>query len=150
MKYCLLAFFLVTAVTSRASAYKGAKDSAYLDELNRFIDHAVVKKDKAALDTLYADDFMFTHGTGHIDSKTSWITVVTSEKAHYLSREHDSTIVEVHGNIAMIYGKLTIIAANGDAKNKYAIKYVRVFLLNHGRWQMISHRTVEQWNNLPV
>jgi ketosteroid isomerase-like protein len=149
MKY-LLSVLLLSLVFSSNSFASGSKDSAYLDALNRFIDHAVVNKDKAALDTLYSEDFMFTHGTGLIDSKSSWIKGVTSEKAHYLSREHDSTIVEVHEHIAMIYGKLTIVRTDGTTKNKYAIKYVRVFLFNQGRWQMISHRTVEQWNNLPV
>jgi len=124
--------------------------AAYLDAFNRFIDHAVVKKDKAALDTVYADDFMFTHGTGLIDHKASWLKGVLDEKTLYLSREHDSTIVERHGNIAMIYGKLTIVRKNGDGSTKYAIKYVRVFLANGSRWQMISHRSVQQWDNLPL
>ena len=149
MKIFLLLFGLIIGYTTGASA-QTRNDSAYLDDLNRFIDHAVVKKDKAALDTLYANDFMFTHGTGHIDHKESWINGVTAANAHYLSREHDSTIVEVHPATAMIYGKLTIVRMDGDKKLKYAIKYVRVFLLNRGNWQMISHRTVQQWDNLPL
>ena len=152
MKYLNIKISLLVTLLTGFYIHSFSQDTsaAYLDAYNRFIDHAVVKKDKAALDTAYADDFMFTHGTGMIDHKASWIKGVMDEKTLYLSREHDSTIVERHGNIAMIYGKLTIVRKEGDAQTKYAIKYVRVFLAGRNRWQMISHRSVQQWNNLPL
>lgn len=152
MKYLSIRIFLFVVCLSGFynNTFSQDTSSVYLDAFNRFIDHAVVRKDKAALDTVYADDFMFTHGTGMIDHKASWIKGVMDEKTIYLSREHDSTIVERHGNIAMIYGKLTIVRKNDNASTKYAIKYVRVFLVNRNRWQMMSHRSVEQWNNLPL
>src|SRR6516164_6250955 len=145
MKYLLAALFLVGTCQMGVS-----QDlvSAKLDALNRFIDHAVVNKDEKALDTLYADDFFFTHGTGHQDNKESWLKGVLDPQTHYISREHDSTIVEPHASIAMIYGKLTIIRKTENGQTKYAIKYVRVFSKNKDRWQMISHRTVQQWDNL--
>ncbi len=142
--------FMAALAISATRLYAQDTSAAYLDAYNRFIDHAVVRKDKAALDTVYADDFMFTHGTGLIDHKASWLKGVLDPNTNYISREHDSTIVERHGNIAMIYGKLTIVRKNPDAPTKYAIKYVRIFLLNGRRWQMISHRSVQQWNNLPI
>jgi ketosteroid isomerase-like protein len=152
MKYhkIRICFILIFICGFNAHILSQDTSAVFLDAFNRFIDHAVMKKDKAALDSVYADDFMFTHGTGLIDHKASWIKAVMDEKSTYLSREHDSTIVERHGNIAMIYGKLTIVRKGEDATTKYAIKYVRVFLASGNRWQMISHRSVQQWNNLPL
>lgn len=145
-----LLFFLFGIFYLRAQSALSDSSAAYISGLNVLIDHAVVSKDKAALDTLYSDDFMFTHGTGHIDNKSSWLNGVLDPKTLYVSREHDSMIVERHNDIAMIYGKLTIVRQDGDKRLKYAIKYVRVFLYRNKRWQMISHRTVQQWNDLPL
>jgi ketosteroid isomerase-like protein len=146
MKYLLAALFF-TGLWCTAISQDPL--SARLDALNRFIDHAVVKKDQKALDTLYADDFYFTHGNGHIDNKASWLKGVMDPQMHYISREHDSTVVEPHSGVAMIYGKLTIIRKTDNGQTKYAIKYVRVFSKMQDRWCMISHRTVQQWDNLP-
>ena len=152
MKFFLATLLVLLAGTSSCFAVNNPADSTAkkLDDLNRFIDHAVVKKDGAALDSLYADDFMFTHGTGQIDHKASWIKGVMDPKTKYLSREHDSTIVELHDQLAMIYSKLTIVRQNENAPIKYAIKYVRVFIFKNRHWQMISHRSVQQWNDLPL
>jgi hypothetical protein len=152
MKYLILSIWFAGLGMRVALAFPATQDtsSAYIASLNAFIDHSVVSKNKAALDTLYADDFMFTHGTGHIDSKASWLKGIMDPQTVYISREHDSVVVERHDHIAMIYGKLTITRKDGEGRTKYAIKYVRVYLYQNNRWQMISHRTVQQWNNLPL
>jgi uncharacterized protein DUF4440 len=152
MKYLkvVFLFFFLSAFQLHAQQVVADTSARYISGLNVFIDHSVVSKDKAALDTLYSDDFMFTHGTGHIDNKSSWLNGVLDPKTMYVTREHDSMIVERHNDIAMIYGKLTIVRQDGDKRLKYAIKYVRVFRYRNKRWQMISHRTVQQWNDLPL
>jgi ketosteroid isomerase-like protein len=114
-----------------------------IDDLNRAIDMAVVKKDVAFLQKHYADDFVFTHGTGNIDSKESWIKNIQNmpEGNYFVSREHDSTFVEPHGNIAIITGKLSVKRQSKEKITDYYVKYVRVFVLRKKVWQMISHRT---------
>jgi ketosteroid isomerase-like protein len=114
-----------------------------IDDLNRAIDKAVVKKDVAFLQKHYADDFVFTHGTGNIDSKESWIKNIQNMPAdtRFASREHDSTFVEPHGNIAIITGKLSVQRQSKEKITDYYVKYVRVFVLRKKVWQMISHRT---------
>jgi ketosteroid isomerase-like protein len=152
MKRIILLIGLLGLLIHFASAQIFIEDTsaAYVSTLNKFIDHSVVKKDKSALDTLYAEDFVFTHGTGHVDNKASWLKAVMDPQGFSISREHDSIVVERHDNVAMVYGKLTIIRQNGDKKSKYAITYVRVFRYQHNRWQMISHHTFQQWNDLPI
>lgn len=118
----------------------------YLFSLVRFIDHSVVAKNKAALDTLYADDFVFTHGTGLVDNKKSWMTTVMKPEMRYISREHDSTLVELHGDVAIIFGRLSIQRQDKDSVAKYGVKYVRVFAYRNRRWQMISHKSTYEWH----
>jgi len=128
-----------------------AADSAIIktvDDLNRKIDHAVVSKNVQFLEKHYGEDFVFTHGTGLIDSKKSWIETVKKNKG-YASREHDSTIVELHNDIAILTGKLTVgrLDPAKDGTTKYSLKYVRVFALRKRNWEMISHRTMSEWHH---
>lgn len=119
-----------------------------VDDLNRKIDRAVVAKDFQTLEKHYGSDFVFTHGTGLVDSKQSWIEAIKKNKG-YLSREHDSTTVELHGHVAIINGKLTVgrVEPAKDGTTRYSLWYVRVFALRKNTWEMISHRTTSEWHH---
>lgn len=116
-----------------------------LDDLNRKIDQAVVDKNIDFMKKHYADDFVFTHSTGLIDSKESWVKNIEkmgTEK--FLSRAHDSTKVEMHGDVAIIFGKLSVERQGKEKISKYALHYVRVFALRNKVWQMISHKSTDE------
>ena len=119
-----------------------------IDETNRKIDKAVVAKDMKFLKKHYGEHFVFTHGTGLIDSKNSWLESIRKSKG-YASREHDSTVVELHKDIAIIFGKLTVgrLTPASDGTSKYSLRYVRVFALRKNTWEMISHRTTSEWHH---
>lgn len=113
---------------------------------NAQIDAGVVKKDMKALEKLYADDFVFTHGSGLVDSKASWLKNIQNPEILYLSRKQDSTQVEMHGDVAIIIGRLDIEREQSEQIFKYGIWYVRVFVRRDSRWQLISHRTTREWH----
>jgi ketosteroid isomerase-like protein len=116
--------------------------------LNQQIDNAVVEKNITVLQKHYADDFVFTHGTGDIDSKESWIKNIQNmpDDNRFVSRKHDSTFCEPHTDIAILTGKLSVERKSKDKVNKYSLKYVRVYALRKKVWQMISHRTYMEWH----
>jgi ketosteroid isomerase-like protein len=144
-------FFLFWLVNLIAVAQPSGQDSAVIkliDDTNRKIDRAVVSKDISFLEQHYGEDFVFTHATGLIDSKKSWIESVKKSKG-YAAREHDSTIVELHKDLAIIAGKLTVtrLEPAKDGTTKYSLRYVRVFALRKKNWQMISHRSTSEWHH---
>lgn len=112
-----------------------------IESLNRQIDEAVVSKDLPQLRHWYADDFVFTHGTGLVDSKTSWLKTVGDTAVHYISRTHDSLTTEMHGKLAILRGKLTVHRKSKTGVAAYEVWYVRVFVLRKRQWQLVSHRT---------
>jgi ketosteroid isomerase-like protein len=144
-------FFLFWLVNLIAVAQPSGQDSAVIkliDDTNRKIDRAVVSKDISFLEQHYGEDFVFTHATGLIDSKKSWIETIKKNKG-YAAREHDSTIVELHKDLAIIAGKLTVtrLEPAKDGTAKYSLRYVRVFALRKKKWQMISHRSTSEWHH---
>ena len=111
-------------------------DSLYFIKLNQQIDNNVVQKKVADLDTMYANDFIFSHGTGLIEGKESWLLAV--KKNNYTYRNHDSVTVELHPDMAILRGRLNI---RKQDNTRYNLKYVRVFAVRDKWWQMVSHIT---------
>ena len=102
------------------------------------IAQAVVQRNLDTLKTVYAVDFVFIHGTGQVQNKEEWLQAV--QKSDFIARELDAQSVEIHGDVAITTGRLTI-SANG--KETIWVDYVRVYRRNNYRWQMISHRSVD-------
>lgn len=138
-----LTFLLVIISFASHIAAQESTDIA-VATLNREIDAAVVRKNKASLLQWYADDFVFTHGTGLVEGKESWLRTVMDTATHYLSRSHDSLTTEVHGRLAIVHGKLTVQRAMDKGVSMYELWYVRVFEKRKRHWQLVSHRTVAE------
>lgn len=81
-------------------------DSSFLINRNQQIDTYVVEHNTTALDSLYAEDFVFSHGSGRIEGKKGWFTSVA--KGSFISRLHDSVTVELHPQLAILRGKLSV------------------------------------------
>jgi ketosteroid isomerase-like protein len=117
-----------------------------LESVNRAIEEAVIAKDVARLETLYADDFIFTHGTGLVQTKNQWLDTVQSSETHFLERQLDSTSVELHSETGIVSGRLLVCRRTETGEVRYGLQYVRVYSMKTGVWQLVSHRTTSQWD----
>ena len=115
----------------------------------RDIEAAVVRGDVAFLDRACASDFSFTHGDGwvtggpplRVENRAQWLAAVG--KAPYVFRRLDSVQVELHGDIAITYGKYRARNKAGEpGRTEFIVWFERVYAKRDGRWQYISHRTV--------
>lgn len=123
---------------------KISADSNYLVSLNQQIDDLVVSKDTITLHGLYSDDFVFSHGSGKVEGRASWLLTVS--RAAYPQRIHDSVKVELHPGIAIVKGKMSIHRSGKDKIDKYHLRYIRVYALRQEKWQLISHSTTHEWH----
>jgi ketosteroid isomerase-like protein len=149
MKKILFILFGLIIATSEVGVAQTADETKKLvDDTNRIIDRAVVKQDVATMQKYFGDDFYFKHSTGEIDSKESWITSIKNLKEgnRFTSREHDSTEVELHGDVAIVAGKLSVAREAQPQVRKYYLTYIRVFAFRNKTWQLISHRSTKEWH----
>ncbi len=114
--------------------------------INKSIEEAVVAKDLARLQGLYADDFRFTHGTGLVQSKFEWLDSLRDEQTRFVSRQLEATTTELHPDSAIVSGRLLVHRSSPAGDAHYGLQYVRVFSNRSGLWQLVSHRTVAQWD----
>jgi hypothetical protein len=142
----LLCLVLVTLGAQAQTLRDSVAAKKYLLRLNKLLDQAVVDKDASFLQKHYADDFYFKHGTGLIDSKRSWMKNVLDTSAAFHSRSHDSVFVEWHGNVAVLAGTLIVKRRAGTKLRGYGLRYIRVYGYRKKVWQLLSHRTIQEWH----
>jgi hypothetical protein len=145
VKKVITLFFIPLYLFSTADAQViTGGDSSYVVWLNQQIDSYVVSRNTTALDTLYGEDFVFSHGSGRVEGKTGWLTTVG--RSNYPDRQHDSVKAEMHPALAIVKGKMFIQKVNRDKTDSYHLRYIRVYALRNNRWFLISHNTTHEWH----
>jgi ketosteroid isomerase-like protein len=117
-----------------------------IELINKTIEESVVAKDLDRLQSLYADDFVFTHGTGLVQTRRQWLDTLLDTSMRFVSRDLESTTVEVHQDSAIVTGTLIVHRHSDVGDSRYGLQYVRLFSLRSGLWQLVSHRTISQWD----
>jgi len=129
-------------------------DAAEVLALERKFEAAVVKGDVAFADSVLSSDFHFRHGDGWVrgektggieDDKAAFLKRIADKE--YLVHDLDNVKVEMHNDIAIIYGRYVslFMPKNRDPNlpgSLSSIWFERVYAKRNGRWQFLSHRTV--------
>jgi Domain of unknown function (DUF4440) len=138
----------VSGATGGASA---ADATAAADVLaaEKNMEAAVVRGDVAYVDRVSSGDLTFTHGDGwtnggkplSVDDRKAFLKRV--ENKQYLVRDLDSVKVEMHGDIAITYGRYIAQNRTGGADDSwFSVWFERVYAKRDGQWLYVSHRTV--------
>jgi hypothetical protein len=118
--------------------------------LDQKIGTAVVRGETAYVDSVTPGDFVMVHGDGWTnggkplltDTKQSMLKRVTSQ--YYDVLDFDSVKVEMHGDVAITYGRYLAHTTGGGPPDRawFSVWYERVYAKRDGRWIYLSHRTV--------
>lgn len=128
-------------------------DAAAVLELERKIGEAIVQGDVSFFNRVTADDFVMTHSdrwtTGGkpllVDSKASFAKRI--ENRSYLTYDLDSVKIEMHGDVAITYGRYVASMQHVPPDRKwFSVWYEKVYAKRNGQWMYLSHRTVRGAN----
>jgi hypothetical protein len=126
-----------------------ARNEAEVLTLDQKIANAVVHGDTSYVSSVTSSDFVMVHGDGwtkggkplSVDTKDSMLSRVNSK--YYDVLDFDSVMAEMHGNIAITYGRYIAHRAVGDPNTAwFSVWFERVYAKRDGRWIYLSHRTV--------
>jgi ketosteroid isomerase-like protein len=140
-----LATMVCCFVLSATAADTGAEVMTFEKQMEA----AVVRGDVTFLDKICASDFSFTHGDGwttggaplRVENRAQWLASIS--KAPYLFRELDSVQVELHGDVAITYGRYRArYRAGNPEQREFIVWFERLYARRNGGWQFLSHRTV--------
>lgn len=102
-------------------------DAAQLLELDHRRRQAMIGADADALESLLADDLIWTHSSGITESKAEFINAISKQQVEYQVLEVEQDQVRSLGPMALHQGTLKGTAVrDGQAKSLYA-KFVAVW-----------------------
>lgn len=134
--------FGILAVLASAPAYaqsQDAADQAVLKEY-RALAEAQFKKDRATMERLMADDYVYTHSNGAVNDKAADIKETISDDIKWTDRKSEDLKVRTYGNVAVVTGQETL---NGSAKNYVPgpRRFTEIWVKHGGNWQNVGCQT---------
>ncbi len=105
-------------------------------QANRF--QAMLNADVAALNDVLADDLVYAHTTGTIDSKSSMIDNIGSGAVNYELIEPTDSKIRLFGDVAVVTGSANMQVVAGDRVHQVFIRFIEVYVANDDHWQLVS------------
>jgi hypothetical protein len=160
---CVTAAGLTAALAQLTLRPQAATEEVAAEVLafERQIEEAVVRGDAVFFDAATSPDFSFVHGDGWTrgdrplatDDKAAFLRRVANRE--YLVHDLDGVRVELHGDIAITYGRYVSLfvppnRADAAPPALTSVWFERVYAKRDGKWQFLSHRTVHGPNSAPA
>lgn len=122
-----------------------AKDERALLELEQRRWAALLASNPVVLGELLSDELSYTHSTGHVDSKDSYVTRIVSGRLIVRDVQTDGTSVRRVADTAVFTGRARM---DVDVESKHVvfnIAYSTVWVLHaDGHWRMVC------WHSTPL
>jgi len=138
---CVL-FAISPAFPSEGGQVSPTDATAELLALDAGWQEAVVKGEADFINKRTADDFVFTHWDKTAgDSKADWLRKASAVPKPYLDRKVSNQSAELHGDVALVFGRLDVRTPGDVAPQCYALTFVYLYARRNGTWVFLSHRT---------
>jgi len=142
--------FAIAAVTFLMAAIASGQEQGAARDLRKIVEQAIRKLDNeriqaqihadaAALERIYAEDFIGVGPSGTVRTKPQVIADFTSGNLRFQSITTDDVKVRVYGNAAVETGLSTM---NGQDKGNavpHDTRFTRVWIKQQGRWRLVAN-----------
>jgi ketosteroid isomerase-like protein len=98
---------------------------------------SLIKKDRATMERLYADDYMYIHSNGTVANKTQDIAASMSPDQAWTAQKSDDLKVRIYGDVAAITG-LSTLTGSAKGYDSGARRFTELWVRRNGRWQMVG------------
>ena len=134
MKRAHVVALLGLLASSRAWAQATSAIEQEIIKLEQTVTNAQFKKDRAALERLLADDYLYTHSNGSVLNKAQEIAESMSSDVQWTDSKFADLKVRVFGDVAVLTGRQTI---QGTAKGYVPgpRRITDIFVKRSGRWE---------------
>jgi len=133
----LLCLLLATA------ALGAAQDKAAILALDKQWSDAIVKSDTATLEKLLADDLVYAHATGIIDTKKSYIAKIKEKRQVYKSFEQRNPIVNIYKDSAVTFSHVRVTGTNQAGAFDDKIMLIHFWVKHNNAWRLVAHQTTK-------
>lgn len=100
---------------------------------------AMRQPDRASLESVFSDDLRYAHSNGVVDTKASFIEILTTGKTKYLGYDHvERQFTFPAPGIALMSGKARIQAESAKGKMDSVLSYLAVWREENGAWRFLA------------
>ena len=136
-KTALLALPLLLATPALAAPLPSALEAA-----SRAFDKAQATQDRAALETLLAEDFTLVSGNGRAEGKAAYIRDLTDPDVHEDPLQVLAPTLEAWDGGAVLGGLAVLSGTDHGQRFSARIRFANVWALKGGRWQVVYGHTI--------
>ncbi len=123
------------ATTAAVQAILEADDARYA---------AMIRADIPALERMLAEELLYCHSSGQVDTHTSYLAALRSGAVQYLEARRFDELVNVIGPVAVMCGTHQLRVLVGGQERMLNNRFTTTWLLQAGRWRLLS------WASIPV
>lgn len=127
---------LATAVLTAAPALAGDRED--LLALEARWDRALIDKDRAALESILADDFVIVTADGRTGGKQDLIAVTVNWTGRVQPFETQDVRVRIYGDVAVLTGWFQQTVVDNGAATSTRIRYTDVYRRTDKGWVAVS------------
>ena len=120
-----------------------AQDKAFFLALDKQWSDAIVKSDTATLERLLADDLVYAHATGIIDTKSSYIAKIKARRQVYKSFEQRNPIVNIYKDAAVTFSHVRVTGTNQAGAFDDKIMLIHFWVKQNNGWRLAAHQTTK-------
>jgi uncharacterized protein (TIGR02246 family) len=134
-------FLIAVAVLAHLGACRTANLPDRSDRLREFDQsrfRAMVTNDLGTLAAVLADDLVYIHSDGEVDSKEEFLQRLRSGSLRYRSIEPTEVRVRTDGNTAVVTGRAKMAVTSGGSDRDFEIRYTAVYRASSDHWQLVS------------
>ena len=100
---------------------------------------AQIHADAAALDRIYADDFIGIGPSGTVRTKPQVLADFSSHDLSFQSITTDEVTIRVYGNTAVETGRTTTVGQDKGKVVPRDNRFTRVWVRRQGRWRLVAN-----------
>ena len=146
MNRMLIIAVVIVAVCPLAVGQKhGARRSqteSVVERIRRLDDERIqaqIHADAAALDRIYADDFIGIGPSGTVRAKPQVLADFTSHDLKFQSITTEDVRIRVYGNTVVETGRSTMVGQDKGKDVPRDNRFTRVWVRRQGRWRLVAN-----------
>ena len=153
MRRILCTVVLVCAALTLASQPMEAKESSpvakpagpadvqqILKDRFREYTEALIKRDLAALDKIWAEGYTFTNGRGEFLTKKDRMENIKSGATQFDSINREDEEIRVFGNTAVVTGRVVLKVIYSGKESSGPYRFINVWVKMQQRWQIVANQ----------
>jgi ketosteroid isomerase-like protein len=104
---------------------------------------ASAAKDIDTLNTLIAEDLIYTHSSARMDTKASLTGAMQSGSTVYTAMTPSDVVAQDLGDTVVLTGVCAISVLSGGKPNSFRVRFIDVYAKRASGWQMVTWQSTK-------